>query len=242
MALKLVRRNREEMLDQAGLDPALLAEDLRNLETLNRLFGGRDVVRRRLRRLLEVLPPAAPVSVLDIGSGAGDLCGVIVEECRRRGHLLRLYSLDAHPQIQAYARERWGQEYPEVRFMQGDARGLPLRDRSIDLAICTLALHHFTEPDAVRVLAEMNRVSRRWAVVSDLRRSSPAYAAVWLATRFMANPMTRHDGPVSVQRAYTEEELRDVAARGGWISPEFYPEPWFRMSLVCRKDLPCQTS
>ena len=70
-----------------------------------------------------------------------------------------------------------------------------LDEGAVDLALCTLALHHFAEQDAVAVLSEMLRVTRRWAVVSDLYRSVPAYAAVWFATRFTANPMTRHDGP-----------------------------------------------
>lgn len=218
-----------EAMDGRGLDEALLAHDLRNLELLNRLFAGRSVVRKRVRPLLQSLPPGAEVRVLDIGSGAGDLCAALLELGRETGHLVRLTSLDAHPQIQSYARERLAGD--KVHFLRGDARAIPLRDGAFDLAICTLALHHFTREDAAAVLREMRRVSRRWAVVSDLTRGETAYGAVWLATRFTRNPMTRLDGPLSVQRAYTPEELQALGEAAGWFGARLVREPWFRMTL-----------
>jgi SAM-dependent methyltransferase len=221
-----------EAMDGADLDPHLLAGDLLNLEALNRFFGGRDVIRRRVMPLVSRLATGGAVTVLDLGSGSGDLCRVLVDECRKDGRAVQLLSLDAHPQIQAFARERCGNTYPEIRFVRGDARRLPLADASVDLVLCTLALHHFTEPDARAVLSEMRRVARQYAVVSDLCRSRTAYAGVWAATRLTANPMTRMDGPVSVRRAFTRPELLELAAAAGWTNPTLYREPWFRMSLV----------
>jgi ubiquinone/menaquinone biosynthesis C-methylase UbiE len=224
------RVNHPEAMDGSGLDTALLAHDLRNLELLNRLFAGQSVVRKRVRPLLESLPTGAVVELLDIGSGAGDLCAALLELGRETGRMVRLTSLDAHPQIQAYARERLNGE--AVQFLRGDARAIPLRDGAVDLAICTLALHHFAESDAAAVLAEMRRVSRKWAMVSDLARGEVAYGAVWFATRFTRNPMTRLDGPLSVQRAYTPAELRTLGQRAGWSNARLEREPWFRMTMT----------
>jgi ubiquinone/menaquinone biosynthesis C-methylase UbiE len=222
-------------MDGEDLDPALLADDLRNLEALNRLFGGRDVIRRRAVPLIEAAP-AGPLTILDIGSGSGDLCRQLVDACRERGREARLLSLDAHPQVQNVARERCAADYPEIRFVRGDGRALPLRSGSADLVLCTLALHHFAESDAEALLSEMARVSRGWTVVSDLARSPLAYACVWFATRFTPNPMTRYDGPVSVGRAFTSGELLELAGRAGWRSPAFFREPWFRMSVIQEKE------
>jgi ubiquinone/menaquinone biosynthesis C-methylase UbiE len=231
------RRNEPEAMDAPELDPTLLAEDLRNLVVLNRLFGGRSVVRRRVAELLAEAPSAAPLAVLDVGSGAGDLCREVLELGRAARRPMTLWSLDFHPQIQSFARAELA-AYPEARFIRGDAREMPLRSGSVDVALCTLALHHFSDEDAVRVLAEMRRVSRRWAVVSDLRRGRAALAGVWLATRFTRNRMTRQDGPQSVQRAFTGEELREMAREAGWRAASLLPEPWFRMSLVHREAAP----
>lgn len=228
------RRNRPEVMDGTGLDPVLLADDLQNLEVLNRLFGGRDVIRRRVVPLIG--GGDSELTVLDIGSGSGDLCRCLVDACRASGRRVRLISLDAHPQVQEVAQQRTAADYPEIRFVRGDGRKLPLRSGSVDLVLCTLALHHFAETDAEALLAEMNRVARRWTVVSDLSRSRLAYACVWFATRFMRNPMTRFDGPVSVQRAFTGPELLGLAKQAGWRSTALYREPWFRMSVVVAKE------
>ncbi|MBM3460368.1 MAG: methyltransferase domain-containing protein [Armatimonadetes bacterium] len=231
------RNFQPELMDEPEVDPDLLADDLENLIRLNQLFGGRRVIRRRLEPLLRVWPRGELLTVLDIGSGAGDLCRAVVEVCRRHGTPTRVWALDCHARTQAFAVRSSG-AYPEIRFLRGDARCLPVRDGAVDLTLCTLALHHFADADAVEVLAEMRRVTRRWAVVSDLCRSRPGYAAVWAATRFCRNPLTRHDGPVSVQRAFTRPELLHLSRQAGWDGARWYGELWFRMSVVLEVDGP----
>ena len=68
----------------------------------------------------------------------------------------------------------------------------------------------------MRHLAEMDRTARRGIVVNDLVRSRMAYALVWLVTRLFArNRMSRHDGPLSVRRAYARDELRVLCEKAG---------------------------
>jgi hypothetical protein len=62
----------------------------------------------------------------------------------------------------------------------------------------------------------MSRISRVGFVVNDLIRSRIAYALVWVATRLFAwNRISRHDGPLSVLRAYTSDEVLALARRAG---------------------------
>jgi len=65
-----------------------------------------------------------------------------------------------------------------------------------------------------RALAEMDRVARRGLVANDLFRSRVAHAVVWVTTRLLAkSPMSRHDGPLSILRAYTPDEVASLAGR-----------------------------
>ena len=59
-------------------------------------------------------------------------------------------------------------------FVQADARQLPFRTRGADLVFCSLALHHFAEGDAVRVMREMRRVGRLGIACVDLVRGRVA--------------------------------------------------------------------
>jgi ubiquinone/menaquinone biosynthesis C-methylase UbiE len=107
-------------------------------------------------------------------------------------------------------------DYPEIAFVQGDAVDLPLRTAAVDIVISSLVLHHLGAPAAARHLAEMDRVARRGFVANDLARSRMGYGLVWLATRLCAvNVVSRHDGPVSVTRAYVPDELRALCDAAG---------------------------
>ena len=65
-------------------------------------------------------------------------------------------------------------------------------------------------------LGEMARVTRGRVIINDLARSRLALALVWLATRLLAvHPISRHDGPLSVRRAYAPAELLELFRRAG---------------------------
>ena len=53
-------------------------------------------------------------------------------------------------------------------------------------------------------------------VVNDLLRTPAAFALVWLTTRALRlHPVSCHDGPISVRRAYSADELRALGRRIG---------------------------
>jgi ubiquinone/menaquinone biosynthesis C-methylase UbiE len=126
----------------------------------------------------------------------------------------------------------------DIRVVRADARSLPWRDGSFDIVCCCLALHHFSPTDAVQVLREMWRVASRYVVVTDLRRSYVAYIWTWLATHTLApNALTRHDGPLSVMRAYTPHEMADLAYAAGTTPTSVQSHRLFRQVLIGRKDV-----
>ena len=107
-----------------------------------------------------------------------------------------------------------------------DARALPFRDRSVDVAMCSQFLHHFEDGDAEHVVRELDRVARRAVIIADLRRSWIAAAGFWLVSFPMRfHPVTRHDGVVSVMRGFTAPELRRIvqAATGATATVSRYP-------------------
>jgi ubiquinone/menaquinone biosynthesis C-methylase UbiE len=222
----LQRRNQPELMDQPCVKEAELAADLRNLEWINRLLGGVAVIRAHLPRMLK---EGEQWTVLDVATGGGD----IPRWLARRRPSAELIAGDLHPQMLQLARQ-WSAVLP-IRFIRCDARRLPFRDRSVDLVLCSLMLHHLTEADAVQALRELARVARRRLVVNDLRRSRTAYVLIWLITRFSCNPLTRFDSPVSVERAFTPAELESLAREAGLDrqgSFRVYRHLYYRMALV----------
>jgi SAM-dependent methyltransferase len=210
-----------ELLDGATLDPTELRLNLREMAMLNRLPGGTSASGRAIARLLDGAPTA---SVLDVGTGSGDLPEALV---RRNGRSLHVIAADLRPEVLACARSRLSR-LREVDLLQADVRRLPLADASVDVAHASLLIHHLDEGDAIAALREMRRVARRGVVVNDLRRGRLAFAATAATVLALTRGRyTRHDGVLSARRAYTLDELDDLAAAAGmhafWRSPSFLP-------------------
>jgi 2-polyprenyl-3-methyl-5-hydroxy-6-metoxy-1,4-benzoquinol methylase len=169
-------------------------------------------------------------TVLDVATGGGDIPRWLA---RQRAGPDLLLAADRHPQMLALARE-WSAGLP-IRFLRCDARRLPFRDRSVEVVLCSLMLHHLTETDAVTALRELARVTRRRLIVNDLRRSRLARSLIWLITRFSRNRLTRFDSPVSVERAFTPEELAALAREAGLGDDgrfQIHRHRFYRMALV----------
>ena len=191
------------MLDRGPFDPAELEGNLRDIRTVNRLAGGQGAVLAHLPGLMARVDRARPVEVLDLATGSGDIPSAVAAWSARNARPLRLTVTDVSAEILAAAQHELV-SVPDVTFAVWDAREVPQPDRSFDIVLCSLALHHFGPSDAVRVLREMQRLGRIGFIVNDIRRSAPGYVAAWAASRLATrNRLTRHDMPLSVRRAYT---------------------------------------
>lgn len=221
-----------ELLDAPDHHAWELAANLRDIRLVNRLAGGSATILHYLPALIGETSQNRPLSLLDLATGSGDIPLAVADWAARGGVTLEITASDASPQILAEAR-RMLAGTPNVAFAEWDARQVPMPDGSFDIVLCSLALHHFTPADAVLVLREMDRLARIGFVVNDIRRSPAGYASAWLASRVATrNRLTRHDMPLSVQRAYTPAELRALCDEAGIDGVRVATHPLFRMAAV----------
>lgn len=204
--------NAPELMDREQPVSPELEKDLANLVSLNRCFGSHRLMRRFLAGWLK---PERCYRVLDLCTGAGDLPRVVSDWARARGISVRIDAIDANAATIEIARVA-SAEYPEITFLRGDVLS-HAAEATYDLVTCSLALHHFSEADAVRLLRRARELSHRFILVADLERCAATTLGVWLVTELIyREPMTRHDGRVSAQRAFSFGEMRALAERAGW--------------------------
>jgi SAM-dependent methyltransferase len=130
--------------------------------------------------------------VLEVGCGPGRLAIRLARE-----HGLEVTGVDLDPGMIERARANAAASRdgggPEPSFAVGDAASLPFADRSFDLVVSTLSLHHWADPAAG--LAEIGRVLRPGgrALVWDLRRG-----LLWFHARVPDPVSAVHGTPLRV--------------------------------------------
>jgi ubiquinone/menaquinone biosynthesis C-methylase UbiE len=222
-----------ERMDEPGQDPAQLDLSLADLRRVNWWLGGYRTVLRHLEPMLARVRVETP-TILDVATGSADIPLAVARRARARGRPVAVTATDFHSTTLDFARRHAAAD-PDVRVEPADALSLPYADASFDFSLCSTALHHFdARADAIRVLRELDRVARYGVVVNDLARSRPALAGARLlaATLWRTHPVTAHDGPLSVRRAYTPDELRDLAAEAGLTGYRVHAHFPFRLALV----------
>lgn len=197
------RRRGVELLDDPSADTAIALRSLRDVALSNRLFGGVSAVLAELRPVFdEALSRGTTLSLLDVGTGLGDIPARAAREAATSGIALRTYGLEISHGLAAGCRAGAG------TAIAGSAIALPFADRSIDIVTCSQVLHHFETREAEMLLAEMQRVARVRVIVADIRRAWLAAAGLWAASFALGfHPISRHDGVVSVFRGFRREEL-----------------------------------
>ncbi|HSA57377.1 MAG TPA: methyltransferase domain-containing protein [Gemmatimonadaceae bacterium] len=222
------RRRGVEYLD-TDVEPGVRRRSHRDIALSNRLFGGVHAVRAALEPLLARGP--RELSLLDVGTGTGDIPSRLVPVAARRGVRLRILGLDGHRELVAATRE-W-----RIDPVCADALSLPFADRSIDVVCCSQVLHHFEPRDALRLLREMHRVANECVIVADLRRSWVAAAALWLISFPLGfHPVSRHDGVVSIFRGFTGAELRALVREAVGVDARVRRRFLFRVTASWPRD------
>lgn len=203
-----------ELMDRPQPVSVELESDLRNLRQLNRYFGSYTLIRFFLRRWIK---SGDRLRIVDLATGSGDIPRLMIDHARNIGANVEIDALDQQSATLEIARSL-SANYPEISFVPANILEWQPAG-SYDIVQCSLALHHFSEEDAVRVLKRCRELSRKFVLVSDLRRGLLASIGVYLLTAFIfRDPMTKYDGRISAARAFSFSELAELARRAGWAN------------------------
>ena len=225
------RSSELEMMDAPTVAPALLIDDLRNLRLLNRYLGNYRNVRSGLARLVG---EQKQFSLLDVGTGSGDLPRTIVQWARGAGLRARVSGLEANRIAIAQAAEQT-RSFREISLLRGDGAALPFGPGAFDFVLASQVLHHFSEARIVELLRHWSTVARRGMIISDLIRHPLPYYGICLLTRLLTrNVMTLTDAPLSVQRGFTLAEWKILFERAAVGSCEVHWAWPFRLLALIR--------
>jgi 2-polyprenyl-3-methyl-5-hydroxy-6-metoxy-1,4-benzoquinol methylase len=220
------RATADELMDDPALDARTYTRVLHDLARVNTITMAR---RPTLGFVERAIGASKSFSLLDVGFGDGDMLRAVARWARKRGIAARLVGIDLNPRSVAAATEATPQGLA-IEYRAGDY--VDLAGEGWDCVISSLVAHHMTRGQLVAFLRFMDREARAGWLVNDLHRHGFAYAGWPLLAGLMRwHPIVRHDGHLSIARAYRPWEWPPLLAEAGIESARVYRVFPFRLCV-----------
>ncbi len=200
------RSHQLEIIDRGDCTDRELAEAYEDLRRVNRLLGGSAAILRPLSKWI-LSHGSDYVSILDVGTGAGDIPRSLLSWGRSHRCKIRVVALDCSDQALRASQETL-HDFPEGHLVRADAQKLPFLDHSFDFVISSMFFHHLTDEEAAELLRRFDRIGRVGFVVNDLHRHPVAYYVFWILSRlFSHSRLVRQDGLTSILRGFKPRDF-----------------------------------
>lgn len=228
------RLNEPEIMDSCSVPEQEMREGLEFLRKTNLYFGGNKIILRHLNQFSKSWNKNESIRILDVGCGLADIPLAILDWANRQGHKIQITGIDLIPQITQMAKDHTSKN-PNIEIKTGDIFSENFETNSYDYVTASLFLHHLDDSQLNLALKKFNQIAARGIILGDLCRSFWSYWAVSLTSNLLGNEMVKHDGPLSVRRAFTILELKNLAENNKLSYLKARSELFFRLSLAGEK-------
>jgi len=193
-----------ELMDGSNVPQEDLFQNYRELHVINKYLGG---YRITLKGIQQFNYDTDELSVLDVGSGGGDMLNEVSDWGRKKHVKLHLTGIDLSPAAISYSAKR----FPGINWIQQDVFEHLKSGAKYDVIMSTLFMHHFSNEKIAELLKLMWQSCNVGIVVNDLHRYPLAYHSIRLLTKlFSGSYLVKHDAPMSVLRGFKKNELTSV--------------------------------
>ncbi len=224
-----------EKMDEEGLPILTTQKALVEIEFINKWLGGYDVI---LNALSAMHWPERTITIMDIGSGGGDMLRKISTWAKNNNKSARLIGVDRNPVMTEFAANQ-SLGFSNIEFITMSVFDAQLLDIKADITMNSLFCHHFENPELVNLLRTMNQIASQSILINDLDRNWLAYYLIKILTKlFSKNELVKYDAPLSVARSLTRKEWKDILRQAGILH---YSLRWmwaWRWQIIIHKSAP----
>lgn len=218
LADSLLCTEEQEWLDTDGYPEEHHARQ--EIDKANRWFFIYTCAIRELAPLLGALHERLrrPIKVVEMGPGYGGLLIRLASWGQKHRIPLELSGFDCDPVFLNQAKEKT--KHLPVTLFGANALDLAgIENGTYDLYVSTFTLHHFSAKGVITLLKEASRVAPHALYFRDFRRCLHGRPILSLAlSACFFSRTTRHDGVLSLRRAYRPKEMSDLARAAGLSS------------------------
>lgn len=206
------RTDLEESMDDFSMDNDGLVTALDDIARINQLLGGNSVTLEGVQHLIKNLPKDKTITIMDFGCGSGDMLRMLSEFGTKNNWKFQLIGIDANEATIRHA-ENCSAGFDNITYLAEDIFLYDFSKINIDIALITLTLHHFKDPEILKIMRVIFNLVKKGIVVNDLQRSKLAYrlfqAIIFI---FRLEKMTANDGLISILRGFKKEDLEKFSS------------------------------
>lgn len=211
------RADQKEIIDDLEFSSSLLIDNLKDMEFLNRwlgynrrMIGGINKVRKKYQAAWE----KRKVVIADLGCGSGDALRYIEDWGRKKRYEHELIGIDGNPFVVAQAKGE-SLTCSEIKYYIRDilSEGILKGDckNGCDIVMLNNICHHFNDEEIVKLIGHLRGCARLAIIINDLHRHFFAYWGIKVLGKiFNLSSLTKHDGPLSVQKGFSRRELENI--------------------------------
>jgi 2-polyprenyl-3-methyl-5-hydroxy-6-metoxy-1,4-benzoquinol methylase len=208
----------KEILDQENIPFEDIAQNMKELEWINRHLGGHSIsiigfeeLWQKWRR--QKASSNKSISVCEIGCGGGNNLKAINNYCGKKYIRSGFIGIDINKNCIEFARKNTSDK--DFDYITSDYKKVSFEIKP-DIIFSSLFCHHFSEEDLVQMMQWMKENSTIGFFINDLHRHSIAYHFIKTTTSiFSKSYLVKNDAPLSVLRGFRKKEWNQIFAKAG---------------------------
>ncbi len=204
------RSHKKELLDGDSIPEKDLFQNLKELDTINKLLGG---YRISLSAIDHLIQDKDAYRLVDIGCGGGDTLKYIYLWSKKYRKNISLVGIDIKPVCIEYAKINTA-DLP-IEYMCDDYKHVYNHIQKIDIIHACLFCHHLSEQQLIE-LVQFTLKNKTNLIINDLERNPLAYYSIkWLTAIFSNSYLVKNDAPLSVARGFKKKEWEAILIKAG---------------------------
>lgn len=229
------RSYKKELLDNDNIPFADIKQNMKELNTVNKLLGGHNISIEGIKKITGEIHPELPISICEVGCGGGDNLEAIATWCKKNNIKAGFTGID----IKASCIEFASQQYPGLpaKWITSDYAMVDLTHDKPSIIFSSLFCHHFREDELIAMMQWMNKNSSKGFFINDLQRHTLAYYLIkWLTRIFSKSYLVKNDAPLSVARGFKKNEWISILNAAGIKNYSIQWKWAFRYLIVCKHE------
>lgn len=234
------RSSKKELMDDLTLNTDVLRKNLQELSITNRWLGGKKTLLSALNKVAkkyQIILSQKKIIIADLGCGGGDLLNDISKWAKQHNVDVHIIGIDANPFMIEYAQTI--KKYQNIEFKILNIKAEEFKSMRFDIICLNTICHHFEDDDFVELLTQLKEQTTMAIIINDLHRHWFAYYSIKLISQILNfSYLAKHDGPLSVLRAFQKKELLQLLRQANLTTYQIRWTWAFRWQMIiwCRTE------